>query len=131
MYDYTYIIGISQGIEKQNSMYIHTYVIHMIVFKTHVMLIISSLILHTIGFLCGKCRHSEKKGFSVLFNKCMSCGYINILLVVALSELCNVRSYLHIMHIAILKCTIIYRLMSAFTCMYVCIILLQSLWTSQ
>ena len=40
------------------------------------------------GILCGKCQH-EDKGFSALLNKCVSCGYTNILLVVALSELYN------------------------------------------
>ena len=39
------------------------------------------------GFLCGKCRH-RNKGFSALLNKCVSCGYANMLLVMALSELC-------------------------------------------
>ena len=44
------------------------------------------ILIFIIGFLCGKCQH-EDKGFSALFNKCVSCGYTNILLVVALSEL--------------------------------------------
>ena len=49
-------------------------------------MLIYSCTFNIIGFLCGKCQH-EDKGFSALFNKCVSCGYTNILLVVALSEL--------------------------------------------
>ena len=35
-----------------------------------------------VGFLCGKCRNGS--GVSVLLNKCVSCGHVNILYIIAL-----------------------------------------------
>ena len=35
-----------------------------------------------VGYLCGKCRNDA--GVSALLNKCVSCGYVNILLIIAL-----------------------------------------------
>lgn len=35
-----------------------------------------------IGYLCGKCRNDA--GVSALLNKCVSCGNVNILLIIAL-----------------------------------------------
>ena len=37
-----------------------------------------------IGYLCGGC-HGDK-GLSVLLNNCVSCGSVNVLLLVALSK---------------------------------------------
>ena len=36
------------------------------------------------GYLCGQCRGD--KGVSALLNNCVSCGYVNILLIVALGN---------------------------------------------
>lgn len=35
-----------------------------------------------VGYLCGKCRNDT--GVSALLDKCVSCGYVNILLIIAL-----------------------------------------------
>ena len=35
-----------------------------------------------IGYLCGQCRGD--RGVSALLNNCVSCGYVNILLIIAL-----------------------------------------------
>ena len=36
------------------------------------------------GYLCGQCRGN--KGVSALLNNCVSCGYVNVLLIVALGN---------------------------------------------
>ena len=36
------------------------------------------------GYLCGQCQ--DDKGVSALLNNCVSCGYVNILLIIALGE---------------------------------------------
>ena len=36
------------------------------------------------GYLCGQCH--DDKGVSVLLNNCVSCGYVNILLIIALGQ---------------------------------------------
>ena len=36
------------------------------------------------GYLCGQCRGD--KGVSALLNNCVTCGYFNILLIIALGE---------------------------------------------
>ena len=43
------------------------------------------------GYLCGQCR--DDKGVSVLLNNCVSCGYVNILLIIALGQYNLLRFY--------------------------------------
>jgi len=42
------------------------------------------------GYLCGECQ--DDKGVSVLLNKCVSCEYVNILIIIALGE-SSIRVY--------------------------------------
>ena len=44
----------------------------------------SALFLLITGYLCGQCR--DDKGVSALLNNCVSCGYVNILLIIALGH---------------------------------------------
>ena len=46
------------------------------------------------GYLCGECRGD--KGFSVLLNKCVSCGYVNTLLIAALGCWNVIIGYMHV-----------------------------------
>ena len=60
------------------------------------------------GYLCGQCRGD--KGVSALLNNCMSCGYVNILLIVALgnsiqySQLKILYTHTHIKRLKIAIC---------------------------
>ena len=57
-----------------------------------------------IGYLCGECRGD--KGISVLLNKCVSCGYVNIMLIAALGLFrTGIRQYnVYIMQFSHCRC---------------------------
>ena len=48
---------------------------------------VAILCIYFIGYLCGKCRGNA--GVSALLNKCVSCGNVNILLIIALGMSAN------------------------------------------